>query len=55
LRRVLRIIFEPKRDEVMGGWRRLHNVERMGEKRTAYRLLVGKAEGKMPIRRLKRR
>jgi hypothetical protein len=23
--RVLRRIFEPKRDEVMGGWRKLHN------------------------------
>jgi hypothetical protein len=25
--RVLRRIFEPKRDGVMGGWRKLHNVE----------------------------
>jgi hypothetical protein len=25
--RVLRRIFEPKRDEVMGGWRKLHNKE----------------------------
>jgi hypothetical protein len=25
--RVLRRIFGPKRDEVMGGWRRLHNEE----------------------------
>ena len=25
--RVLRKIFEPKSDEVAGGWRRLHNVE----------------------------
>jgi hypothetical protein len=25
--RVLRIIFGPKRDEVMGGWRKLHNEE----------------------------
>jgi hypothetical protein len=25
--RVLRRIFEPKRDEVMGGWRKLHNEE----------------------------
>jgi hypothetical protein len=25
--RVLRIIFGPKRDEVVGGWRRLHNEE----------------------------
>jgi hypothetical protein len=70
--RVLRRIFGPKRDEVTGEWRKLHNeelhnlyfspsiirimksrrmrwaehVERMGEKRNAYRLLVGKPEGK---------
>jgi hypothetical protein len=25
--RVLRRIFEPKRDEVTGGWRKLHNEE----------------------------
>jgi hypothetical protein len=25
--RVLRKIFEPKRDEVTGGWRKLHNEE----------------------------
>jgi hypothetical protein len=25
--RVLRRIFEPKRDEVIGGWRKLHNEE----------------------------
>jgi predicted ABC-class ATPase len=66
--KVLRRIFGPKRDEVTGGWRKLHNEElddlysspsiiriiksrrmrwvghvaRMGEKRNAYRLLVGK-------------
>jgi hypothetical protein len=65
--RVLRRIFGPKRDEVTGEWRRLHNEElhdlyaspnivcliklrrmrwlahlaRMGEKRGAYRILVG--------------
>jgi hypothetical protein len=65
---VLRRIFGPKRDEVTGEWRKLHNEElrdlysspsviriiksrrmrwaghiaRMGEKRNAYRLLVGK-------------
>jgi hypothetical protein len=64
--RVLRRIFGPKRDEVTGGWRELHNeelhnlysspsifrmirsrrmrlaghVERMVEKRNAYRILV---------------
>jgi hypothetical protein len=66
--RVLRRIFGPKRDEVTGGWRKLHNEElhnlssspsinrmiksrrmrwagnvaRMGEKRNAYRMMVGK-------------
>jgi hypothetical protein len=70
--RVLRRIFGPKRDEVTGGCRTLHNEElhdfysspsiiriiksrkmrwaghitRMGEKRNAYSLLVGKPEGK---------
>jgi hypothetical protein len=70
--RVLRRIFGPKRDEVTGEWRKLHNedlhdlyslpsiikiirarrmrwaghVARMGEKRNAYRLLVGKPEGR---------
>jgi hypothetical protein len=70
--RRLRSIFGPKRDEVTGEWRKLHNEElcdlysspsiiriiklrrlrweghvaRMGEKRKAYRLLVGKPEGK---------
>jgi hypothetical protein len=68
--RVLRRIFEPKRTEVMGWWRKLHNEElhdlyslpriiriiksrrirwvgqvaRMGEKKNAHRLLVGKPE-----------
>jgi hypothetical protein len=63
-------IFGPKRDEVTGGWRKLHNeelhnlysssviirmikskgailaghLERMGAKRNAYRILVGKPE-----------
>jgi hypothetical protein len=70
--RVLRRIFGPKRDEVTGGWRRLHNEElndlysppnvirviksrrmrwaehaaRMGEKRGAYRIFVGRPEGR---------
>jgi hypothetical protein len=65
--RVLRRIFGPKRGEVTGDWKQLHNEElrdlysspsiiriiksrrmkwtshvaRMGEKRNAYRLLVG--------------
>jgi hypothetical protein len=69
-------IFGPKRDEVTGEWRKLHNeelhdfysspsiiritmprrmrwaghAERIGEK-TAYRLLVGKPEGRRPLGR----
>jgi hypothetical protein len=70
--RVLRRIFGPTRDEVTGGWGKLHNeelhnlysspsiirimksrmviwaghvlVERMGEKRNTYRILVGKSK-----------
>ena len=78
---VLKRIFEPRRDEVMGEWRRLHNEElndlysssnivrviksrrmrrtghvaRMGEERGAYRVLVGKPEGKRPLGRPRRR
>jgi hypothetical protein len=81
LRRVLRRIFGPKRDEVTGEWRILHDEElhdlysspsiikiiksrrmrwavhvaRMGEKRNVYRLLVGKPEGRRPLRRPRRR
>jgi hypothetical protein len=79
--RVLRRLFGPKRDEVTGEWRKLHNEElrdlysspsiiriirsrrmrlaghvaRMREKRNAYRLLVGKPEGKRPLGRPRRR
>jgi hypothetical protein len=79
--RVLRRIFGPKRDEVTGGWRRLHNEElndlysssnifrviksrsmgwaghvaRMGEGRGAYRILVGRPEGRRPLGRPRRR
>jgi hypothetical protein len=79
--RVLRRIFGPKRDEVTGEWRNLHNEElrdlysspniiriiksrrmrwashvvRMGENRNAYRLLMGKPEGKRPLGRPRRR
>jgi hypothetical protein len=75
--RVLKKLFGPKRVEVTGEWRKLHNEElrdlysspsiiriikprrirwadhvaRMGEKRNAYRLLVGKPEGKRPLGR----
>jgi hypothetical protein len=79
--RVLRRIFGPKRDEVTGEWRKLHNkqlrdlysspsiigiikskrirwaghIARMGEKRNAYRLLVGKLEGTRLLKRPTRR
>jgi hypothetical protein len=72
---VLRRIFGPKRHEVTGGWKKLHNEEfhnlysspniirmiksrrvrwagrvaRMGPKRNAYRILVGKPEEKRPL------
>jgi hypothetical protein len=80
-KRVLRRIFVPKRDEVTGGWRKLHNEEPhnlysspdiitmiksrrtrwvwivalMGKKRNAYRMLLGKPEGKRPLGRRRRR
>jgi len=70
--KVLRRIFEPRRDEITGDWRRLLNEELndlysspnivrviksrrmrwaghvacMGEEREAYRVLVGKPDGK---------
>jgi hypothetical protein len=73
----LRRIFGPKRDEVKGEWRKLHNgelhnfysspdiirqiksrrmrwaghVAHMGEGRNVSRVLVGKPEGKRPLRR----
>jgi hypothetical protein len=79
--RVLRSVFEPKRDEVTGGWRKLHteelhnlysslsiismmksrrmkcagHVARMREKRIAYRILVGKPEGKRLLDRSRRK
>jgi hypothetical protein len=78
--RVLRGIFGPKRDDVIGNWRKLHNEElyglycspiivrpiksrmrwvghvaRIEERRVAYRILVGKPEGKRPLGRPRRR
>jgi hypothetical protein len=79
--RVLRRIFGPKRNEVAGEWRKLHNEElhdlysspsiiriiksrrmrwvghvaQMGEKRNAYRLLMGKPDGRRPLGRPRRR
>jgi hypothetical protein len=79
--RVLRRIFEPKRNEVTGGWRKLHNEElrdlysspiiirmirsrkmrwaghaaRIEGKRNAYRILVGKPEGRTPLGRTRHR
>jgi hypothetical protein len=79
--KVLRRIFGPKRDEVTGEWRKLHNEElrdlyslqsiiriikswrmrwaghvaRMGEKRNAYRLLVGKPKRKRALGRPRRK
>jgi hypothetical protein len=78
---VLSRIFGPKRDDVTGGWRKLHNgelrdlysspsiirmnksrrmrwagyVARMGQKRNAYFLLVGKPERRRPLGRRRRR
>ena len=74
-------IFGPRREEVTGEWRRLHNDElndlysspnivrviksrrmrwvghaaRMGEERGAYRVLLGKPEGRSPLGRSRRR
>ena len=79
--RVLTRIFGPKRDEVTGEWRKLHNEElsdlycspniiraiksrrmrwaghvaRMGENKVAYRVLVGRMEGKRSFGRRRRR
>jgi hypothetical protein len=79
--RVLRRIFGPKRDEVTGGWRKLHHEELhglysspsiiraikarrmrwtgyvalMGEVRGAYSILVGRPEGRRPLRKPRHR
>jgi hypothetical protein len=73
--RALRRTFGPRRYEVTGDWRKLHNedlhnlysspniirmiksrrmrweghVARIGETRNAYRILLGKPEGKRPL------
>ena len=78
---MLRKTFGPKRDEVTGVWRRLHNkklyglyispniirviksrrmrwagrVARMGERRGAYGVLVGKSEERKALGRPRRR
>jgi hypothetical protein len=78
--KVLRRIFGPKRDEVTGEWRKLHNKElyalrysrniirviksrrlkwaghvaRIGGRKGAYWVLVGKPEGGRPTEKLKR-
>jgi hypothetical protein len=48
--RMLRRIFGPKRKEVTGGFRKLHN-----EERNAYRILVGEPKGNRPLGRPRRR
>jgi sulfite reductase beta subunit-like hemoprotein len=79
--RILRRISRPKREQVAGHWRRLHNVEhhnlntqpnvirvirsrRMrwaghialtGQTRNAYKILVGKTEGKRQLGRRRRK
>ena len=79
--KVLKKIFDAKKDEITGEWRKLHNAElhalysspnivrslksrrlrwaghaaRKGQSRNAYRVLVGKPEGKRPLERSSRR
>jgi hypothetical protein len=64
---VLRRLFGPKKREVTRGWRKLHEelqvkedemggaCSRNGEEMNAYRLLVGKPEGKRMLGRPRRR
>jgi len=78
---VLRRMFGPRKEELTGEWRKLHNEElnnlnctpnivrviksgrmrwaglvaRMGEERGVYRVLVGKPEGRRPLRGPRRR
>jgi hypothetical protein len=77
---VLKRLFGPKREEMTGGWKKLHNgklhnlhfslnvsrimtlrrirlagnVAYMGEKGSACIVLIGKPEGKRPLRRPRR-
>jgi hypothetical protein len=56
--RALKRIFGLKRDEVTGECRKLHTgrvCSMNGKKRNAYRILVGKLEGKGPLGRPRRR
>jgi hypothetical protein len=59
--RVFRRIFGPKWDEVTGGWRKLHNEGLYGLYsspsifRGAYKILVGRPEGRRPLGRPGRR
>jgi hypothetical protein len=64
--RLLRRVFGPKRNEVTREWRKLYNSQVVedemgwacstnGGKKNAYRLLVGKREGKRPLGRPIRR
>jgi hypothetical protein len=61
-------MFGPKRDEVTGQWRKLHNKELhnlysspdiirqvKANERKVYRVLVGKPEGRRPLGRPRRR
>ena len=60
--RVPRRTFGPKRKEITGEWRRLHNKKTemdracstYGERRSAYRGLMGKPEGRRPLGRPRR-
>jgi hypothetical protein len=67
---MLRRVFEHKKDEVTGGLRKLPNIIRViissrmrwtqhlahtGYMRNAYKILVGKPEGKRPPGRLRHR
>jgi hypothetical protein len=57
--RVLRRIFGPRKNKIIGGWRKLHNeveitraCSRYGEKRNACRVFCGKTRRKQIIRKI---